>query len=120
MLNPSDLVYVPTEEEIENPNLVDFSKMKKEQMNRIYKFRDGSINEKGGVQINFIPSNWASMIFKAVKNINEIKLMTNQDLKGEVTLTTDKDKSQNTIDGIQIKSVCWKLKVDRLGNISKA
>lgn len=117
VLNPSDLVYVPTEEEVENPNLVDFSKMKKEQINSIYKFRDGSINEKGGVQINFIQSNWSNMIFKAVKDINTIKLMTNQDLNGEVTLTTDKDKSQNTLDNISIKSVCWKIKTDRLGNI---
>ncbi len=120
-LNPSDLVYVPTEEEREVPNLVDFTNLSKEQINRIYKFRDGSINEKGSVQINFMPSNWASLIFKASKEGEKISLVTNQELKGEVTLTSDKDKSQNTIDdGVQIRSFCWKLKVDRIGNISKA
>lgn len=118
VINPSDLVYVPTDEEIENSSLVEFNNLNKEQMSRIYKFRDGSINEMGGVQINFMPANWASQIFKASKEIDKILLATNQELKGEVTLTSDKDKSQNTIDdGIQIRSRCWKLKVDRLGNI---
>lgn len=121
VLNPNDLVYVPSEEELENSSLVDFKNLKKEQINRIYKFRDGSINEKGGVQINFMPSNWANQIFKASKEIEKILLLTNQELKGEVTLTSDKDKSQNTIDeGVQIRSICIKLNVDRLGNILKA
>lgn len=118
VLNPSDLVYVPSDEEMASSIPVDLKNLKNEQVNRIYKFRDGSINEKGGVQINFMPANWSNVIFKASKDIEKISLATNQELKGEVTLTSDKDKSQNTIDnGIQIRSVCWKLKIDRLGNI---
>ena len=119
VLNPSDLVYVPTEEEIENPEAVDWNNLSVEQLIRIYKFRDGSINNKGGVQYNFMPSNWATMIFKGNKDIEKISLTGGGELKGEITLTTDKDKSQNSLDAIQIRSVCWKLQVDRLGNISK-
>jgi CRISPR-associated endonuclease Csn1 len=118
VLNPSDLVYVPISEEQENPRLVNFDSLNMEQVQRIYKFRDGSINEKGGVQVNFIPSNWSNIIFKSSKEIGKIDLSVNKELKGEIALTSDKDKSQNTLDGnTQIRSVCWKLKVDRLGNL---
>ncbi|NMH24831.1 type II CRISPR RNA-guided endonuclease Cas9 [Flavobacterium solisilvae] len=133
VLNPSDLVYVPTEEEIENPNLVDFSKMKKEQMNRIYKFTDGS-----GSTMNFVPTNIANPIIdikaeehKKIKDnllfweeSNETKkgiVKKTKPLFNEVGLGSEnKTKSQNTFDREQIKSICWKLKVDRLGNILKA
>ena len=36
-LSPQDLVFVPTEEEIANPNLVDFENLDKNQVNRVYK-----------------------------------------------------------------------------------
>nr|AME16472.1 CRISPR-associated protein Cas9 [uncultured bacterium] len=119
VLNPNDLVYVPTIEESERPKLVDFNNLNSEQMTRIYKFRDGSINKHGGVQYNFMPSNWATMIFKSTKELEKIKMSNESELKGEITLTTDKDKSQNSLEGNQIRSICWKLKVDRLGNISR-
>ena len=39
-------------------------------------------------------------------------------LFNEVGLGSEnKTKSQNTFDREQIKTICWKLKVDRLGNI---
>jgi CRISPR-associated endonuclease Csn1 len=132
VLNPSDLVFIPTEEEVENPNLVDFSKMKKEQMNRIYKFTDGS-----GSTMNFVPSNIANPIIdikaeehKKIKNnllyweeSNETKkgiVKKTKPLFNEVGLGSEsKTKSQNTYERVQIKSICWKLSADRLGNISK-
>jgi CRISPR-associated endonuclease Csn1 len=66
-----------------------------------------------------MPSNWATMIFKSSRDLEKIKMKDQEELKGEITLTTDKDKSQNSLDGEQIRSICWKLKVDRLGNISR-
>ena len=119
ILNPNDLVFVPTEDESINPSIVDFKKLTSEQINRVYKFRDGSINKQGSVQYNFMPSNWSDMIFKSSKDLEKIKIKNNYELKGEITLTTDKDKSQNTLEGDQIRSICWKLKADRLGNISR-
>jgi CRISPR-associated endonuclease Csn1 len=120
VLSPNDLVYVPTEEETLSPSLINFNNLNQEQKNRIYKFRDGSINEKGVVQINFIPSNWSAMIFKKTKGSKKIVLENGKELAGEITLTTDKDKSQNSLDGIQIRNVCWKLEINRLGLIRTA
>ncbi|UOX35111.1 hypothetical protein LXD69_06255 [Flavobacterium sediminilitoris] len=114
VLNPSDLVYVPTEEENENTSLVDFSKMKKEQMNRVYKFTDGS-----GTTMNFVPINVASLLFN-MSNKEQEKAEIKLSIQNELGLGSPQSKNQNSLDGTQIKSVCWKLKVDRLGNISKA
>jgi len=113
VLNPSDLVYVPTEEEIENPNLVDFSRMKKEQMNRIYKFTDGS-----GTTLNFVPVNTANILFN-MSNKEQEKAKINLPIQNELGLGSPQSKNQNSLEGIQIKSLCWKLKFDRLGNITK-
>lgn len=133
VLNPSDLVYVPTLEEMENPNLIDFTNLKKSQINRIYKFTDGT-----GTTMNFVPMNVSSPIIdmkaedhKKIKNnllfwkeLNETKKGIIEKIKplfNEIGLGSEnKTKSQNTTDRNQIKSVCLKLVVDRLGNISKA
>jgi len=113
VLNPSDLVYVPAEEEIENPNLVDFSKIKKEQMNRIYKFTDGS-----GIDINFISVNIATVLFNLNKE-KQKKAGIDLPIQNEIGVGSQGSKNQNTLEGIQIKSVCWKIEVNRLGNITK-
>ncbi|MDD2981862.1 MAG: HNH endonuclease domain-containing protein [Crocinitomicaceae bacterium] len=133
VLNPSDIVYVPFDEEKNNPNLVDFSNLKKKQINRVYKFTDGS-----GSTMNFTPVNIANPIIdiksdehkKLIDNslfweeINESKKGLVKKIKplfNEVGLGSEnKTKSQNTFERQQIKSICWKLKIDRLGNISKA
>lgn len=133
VLNPSDFVYVPTEEERESSILIDFNNLSKEQMNRIYKFTDGS-----GTTMNFVPANISNPIIdikaeehKKIKDnllfweeINETKKGIVKKIKplfNEVGLGSEnKTKSQNTSNREQIKSICLKLKVDRLGNISKA
>jgi CRISPR-associated endonuclease Csn1 len=94
-LSPNDLVYVPTQEEMENPRLVDFDKLKKEQVNRIYKNVSFS-----GVDCFFIRNDVATSI------VNKVEFSA-------------LNKSERTIDGIQIKSVCWKIEVNRLGKITK-
>ncbi|WP_288763836.1 type II CRISPR RNA-guided endonuclease Cas9 [uncultured Weeksella sp.] len=115
-LSPLDLVYIPTEEEMENPLLVDFKNLTKEQVNRIYKYVDGAIG-----YANFIPFSFSKTIKIEGLKMNDVVY------NGEVTLSTKKDKQQrilkqfhNAIDDTMVKEVCWKLKVDRLGNISKA
>ena len=92
-LSPNDLVYVPTNEEVENNNLVEFKKLTKEQQNRIMKFVSCT-----GTEGHFVPYYYSAPIIK-----NEIG--TN-------------NKSEKTFDGIQVKSVCWKIKINRLGSIS--
>lgn len=112
VLNPSDLVYVPTEEE--NVNLIDFTNLNSEQKGRIYKFTDGS-----GTTMNFVPSNVANLLFN-MSNKEQDKASINLSIQNELGLGSPQSKNQNSFDGTQIKSVCIKLKADRLGNISKA
>lgn len=114
VLNPSDLVYVPTEEEKENPNLIVFDDLKKE---RIYKFTDGSKSNDGNIIISFIPTNIATVLFNLNKE-KQKKARIDLPIQNEIGVGSQGSKNQNSLDGIQIKSVCWKVKVDRLGNIS--
>jgi CRISPR-associated endonuclease Csn1 len=113
-LSPNDLVYVPTDTEIENPKLVDFENMQKRQYERIYLFVDGS-----GTTANFIPNTSASLIFN-IKKTEQKKKGIKYPIQNEYGLGSPQSKNQKSIDGIMIKERCWKLQVDRLGNIVKA
>lgn len=92
-LSPNDLVYVPTKEEIDNATLVDIKNLNKEQVNRIYKCVSFS-----GSQCFFVKCDVATTI------VNKVEYST-------------LNKMENSIEGIQIKWCCWKLIIDRLGNI---
>ena len=103
-LSPNDLVYVPTIEEIANNATTDFGNLTSEQRKRIYNVNDFSS------ACYFTPNPIAKSI--APK---------------EVDLSFDKEKNKlsgsfdtktASIEGKQIKDICIKLKVDRLGNIS--
>ncbi len=92
-LSPNDLVYVPTNEEFENPNLVDFKNLTKEQINRIYK-----IVSFTSYQVFFIKNEVANTI------VNKVEYSA-------------LNKMERGINGEMIKDICWKIKTDRLGNI---
>jgi CRISPR-associated endonuclease Csn1 len=125
-LSPLDLVYVPTEEEIDNPQLVNFNNLSSEQIKRIYKYVDG-----GGDIANFIPYSVSQPIWKfhkdekkkeIYKNISEkykLKISEKKLIKDEFGFGSQQTKNQNMIDGkTQIKKICWKLNINRLGNIT--
>lgn len=112
-INPNDLVFVPTIEEIEDPNSVNIQNLSKEQIQRIYKFTDSS-----DTTCNFIPAYSSSLIFSITKKDQE-KIGLNYPIQNEYGLGSPQSKNQNSLNGIQIKSVCWKLEVDRLGKIIK-
>ena len=100
-LSPNDLVYVPVEGEIIED--IDFRNLSNEQKERIYKAASFTRNE-----CFFIKSSIASLI-------------KNYDAKTKIGELGSQNKLEVTIcKGIRIKEVCIKLKVDRLGNISKA
>ena len=100
-LSPNDLVYVPIEGEIIED--INFQNLSKEQKERIYKAASFTRNE-----CFFIKSSIASLI-------------KNYDAKTKIGELGSQNKLEVTIcKGIRIKEVCIKLKVDRLGNISKA
>lgn len=89
-LSPNDLVYVPTEEELQSIQEKEF----KIRTERIYKMVSSS-----GYQCFFVPNIIANPVLQT------IELGAN-------------NKSEKTWDGQMIKQVCIKLKIDRLGNIS--
>ncbi|WP_158980969.1 MULTISPECIES: type II CRISPR RNA-guided endonuclease Cas9 [unclassified Flavobacterium] len=106
-LSPNDLVYIPTNEEKENLTTVNFDKLSKEQTERIYKF----VSCTGG-EGHFVSNNYSKEIISnenGSNNKNERML----DFKNSNTIYDEKEKP------IMIKSVCWKLEIDRLGKIKK-
>jgi CRISPR-associated endonuclease Csn1 len=113
-LSPNDLVYVPTVEEKQNSLKIDFTNLTKEQLNRIYRFTDSS-----DTTANFIPFNVSNLLFNIPKKEQE-KRGINFHIQNEFGLGSPQSKNQKSIDDIMIKECCIKLKVDRLGNISKA
>ena len=92
-LSPNDLVYVPTDEELANPNSVNPKKMTIEQIGRIYKMVSST-----GSESHFVPANVATPIF------NKFEF-------------SPLNKVGRALEGSMIKDCCWKLEVDRLGNI---
>lgn len=115
-LQPNDLVYVANNKNEE----VDFHNLTKEQLKQIYLFKDGS-----GTTANFTPMYSADVIYKLNdKNkrkafAQEYNLDSKKIIKNEYGLGSPQLKNQNTVEGVQVKSACWKLEVDRLGNIKK-
>ncbi len=98
-LSPNDLVYVPTNEEFENPNSVDFKNLKKEQINRIYKMEKAS-----GKECYFIQNNISNLIVP-------------YDAKYKFGEYGSQNKLQISIDGIKITEQCWKLHINRINKI---
>ncbi len=107
-LSPNDLVYLPSGDELENSNNIDFENLSTESIKRIYKF----VSCTGG-EGHFIPF------------VNAVEI-----IKNENGTNSKSERMQNYYDGncmldkndkpIMIKDNCVKLKIDRLGNISKA
>lgn len=94
-LSPDDLVYVPKDEEMDNSNLVDFENLSNEQYKRIYKMVSST-----GIQCFFIKSNVAQVI----QNKKEYSAL---------------NKMERDVGSNMIKAICWKLSIDRLGNIKR-
>lgn len=103
ILSPNDLVFVP----LKTDEIVDFDNLTNHQIKRIYRFI--SCTDK---EAHFIPYSNATEIIKNENGTNS-KNERIQDFFDGNEILDDKQKL------IQIKSVCIKLIVDRLGNISK-
>jgi CRISPR-associated endonuclease Csn1 len=90
-LSPNDLIYLPTEDELENTEGIDFQNLLPSQLSSLFK-----IVSFTGNRLYVIPLSVATVI------VNKIEYT----LLNKIELTKEKD-------------ICIKLKVDRLGNISK-
>jgi CRISPR-associated endonuclease Csn1 len=99
-LSPNDLVYVPTAEEIENPSSINFAELSGEKVSRIYKMVSST-----GSECHFIQNQVATLI-------------KSYDPKSKSGEFGSLNKMETSFEGVRIKELCWKLKVDRLGNIS--
>ncbi len=109
ILSPNDLVYLPTDKEL-NGN-VDVTSIDK---SRIYKFVSGS-----GSMADFIPAHSASTIFTLNKK-RQKELFGNSDffvIQDEYGVGSPKSKNERAVTGEMIKEICLPLKVDRLGNL---
>lgn len=104
ILSPNDLVYVP----FKNDEIVDFNNLTIQQKKRIYKFVFSTKKEA-----HFVPYSSSAEIIKNENGTNSYSERIQDFFDGNVV----QDKKGQLI---QVKTVCWKLKVDRLGNISKA
>jgi CRISPR-associated endonuclease Csn1 len=102
-LSPNNLVYIPNEEEVINSAFVDFKNLTVDQNQRIYKM----ISCTGG-ECHFIPSRSATEIQKNEHGTNS----KSERIQSE-TILDDKGKP------VMIKNCCWKLKIDRLGNLKR-
>ncbi|REH50622.1 CRISPR-associated endonuclease Csn1 [Tenacibaculum gallaicum] len=104
-ISPNDLVFVPTKEEQDTPSLVDFSNLSKEQVNRVYKMVSATKGE-----CHFVSQYYSNNIISNENGSNnknervQLKDLNELDEKGKPKM---------------IKSICWKLKVNRLGIIEK-
>lgn len=98
-LSPNDLVYVPTNVELENMNAIDFGNLDLEQSKRIYKMEKSS-----GKECYFIPHFVANLIKQ-------------YDAKSKFGEFGSQNKLQMTIENTKIVDKCIKMEVDRIGNI---
>ncbi len=112
-LSPNDLVYLPTADEREHPSLVNFEKLTPEQVKQVYKFIDGS-----GTTANFIPNASATTIFNMNKK-EQAKRGLNYPIQNEYGVGSPQSKNQKSLEAIMVKEFCWKLQVNRLGQIIK-
>jgi CRISPR-associated endonuclease Csn1 len=100
-LSPNDLVYVPTPEEHENENLVNFENLSKESCERIYRMEKAS-----GKECYFIQNNVANLIVQ-------------YDAKLKFGEYGSQNKLQVSIDGFKISEFCWKLEISKIGEIKR-
>ena len=116
-LSPNDLVYVPTEEEINNPGSIDFHNLTKEQIDRIYRVNNfsGTCYFSPISHARAIASKEVDMKFDDKKK----KIIGSYDDKTASIENSQMKFGDKKKKNIQIKDICWKLEINRLGNIKK-
>lgn len=102
-LSPNDVVYLPIEEEQQNPTLVDFTNLSKEQIERLFRMEKTS-----GTECYFMYNHIASLVKQ-------------YDAKSKIGEYGSQNKFEKTPESeIRVKDYCWKLEIDRLGNLKRS
>ncbi len=102
-LSPNDLVYVPTKEEQENSTRIDFGNLMRRRLFVVNDFSSTCYFTPNHIAKNIAPKE-IDLSFDSKKN----------------KLSGSFDTKTASFEGEQIKDICIKLQIDRLGNISKA
>lgn len=107
ILSPGDLVFIPNKDETMHNGLVNFESLNSEQVKRIYKFVSCT-----GSEGHFVPNNYAKEIISNENGSNN---------KNERMLNLDKSLTiiDENLKPVMIKSICWKIEVNRIGLIKK-
>ena len=106
-LSPNDLVFVPNEEERENPSLVNIKNLNNNQINRIYKMVSSTESE-----CHFVQNTYSKEIIKNENGSNN-KNERIKEFYNKIDLYDDNGKT------LMIKANCWKMQVNRVGEIVK-
>lgn len=107
ILSPNDLVYLPTENDIESGEIINID------YSRLYKFVSAA-----GTKADFVPVTASNVIFNVKKEFSET-FCKKEIIKNEFGVGSPKSKNERALTGEMIKEVCIPLKVDRLGHIIK-
>lgn len=108
VLSPNDLVYVPTVDEIENRNKIDWQNVSPERIYKVVSFSD--------YQCFFVPNSTANPLIPADEMGANNKSESIWGDSGWERITDEKGKQTN----LMIKKYCIKVKLDRLGKIIEA
>lgn len=92
-LSPNDLVYVPREEEQSNMQNINFNNLSQQQLNGIYKMLSSTSYSCFFLRNDIASTIWNKVEFSAL------------------------NKTERSIEGLMVKDVCWKLQVNRIGQI---
>ena len=92
-LSPNDLIYLPTDDELDGKNSVDFKNLNKEQVHRIYK-----IVSFTGKRLYGIPHH----VTKPIQDKVEFSTL---------------NKVEADFEKRSLKTFCWKLQISRLGEV---
>jgi CRISPR-associated endonuclease Csn1 len=110
-LSPNDLVYVPSDEEIFDKQDIQLRLKGKDFVKQVYVFTDSS-----GTTANFIPAYSANLIFN-MNFENQKKKGLNFPIQNEYGVGSPQSKNQKSLEGVMIKEICQKLKVNRIGRV---
>ena len=93
-------------------NIINKTDIAEIDRSRIYRFIDSSDSTA-----NFIPVSSATTIFNLNKK-DQVRLGLNFAIQNEFGIGSPQSKNQKALTGEMIKNICYKLNVDRLGNIT--